>query len=347
MKLRATAKRYRLQFKEPAGTSRAVYQTRDVHLITLQRGFAVGFGECAPLPGLSCDDLPDYDERLREALLQLEQTGQINGEALRPYPSILFGLETALRHLERESLQLWETPFSRGEAGIHINGLIWMGSKREMLQRVEQKLEAGFSCLKLKIGALKFKEELELLRHIRRHFSPNELELRVDANGAFRPSEAMDKLHWLADEALHSIEQPIAAGQWEEMARLCAATPLPIALDEELIGIHTPEAKRALLETIRPQYLILKPSLHGALVGCDEWVALATELQLPWWVTSALESNIGLNAIAQWAASHRPTLPQGLGTGALYTNNIPLPLELRGQALWFNPAVAADFTSIV
>lgn len=328
-----------LHFKQPAGTSRGTYTTRRswyVFLTSEDEPGRQGIGECAPLPTLSCDDLPDYEAILQEACHNFQSTGQLDTEALRPYPSILFGLETAIRHYETGSLALWDTPFSRGEAGIPINGLIWMGDYRKMLEQIEAKMKMGFRCIKLKIGAIHFEEELALLHHIRSHFSAREIELRVDANGAFSPADALDILNRLAELDLHSIEQPIRAGQWEEMAKLTATTPLPIALDEELIGHHTPEKKAELLATIRPQYIILKPSLHGGFAGGQEWITEAGRQGIGWWITSALESNIGLNAIAQWCATFDNPLPQGLGTGALFTDNVKMPLEVRGDCLWYN-----------
>ena len=327
-----------LHFKQPAGTSRGTYATRKVwyiYLSTTEYPERVGVGECAPLPKLSCDDLPDYEQILCNACRCLEQTGELDTEALRDYPSILFGLETALRHYETQSWALWDTPFSRGETGIPINGLIWMGDFDRMLQQIEVKMQSGYRCIKLKIGAINFEEELALLKHIRAHYSAREIELRVDANGAFSPIDAMEKLNRLAELELHSIEQPIRAGQWEEMARLTADTPLPIALDEELIGCNTPEGKQDLLTSVRPQYIILKPSLHGGISGGNEWIAEAEKQHIGWWITSALESNIGLNAIAQWCATFRSPLPQGLGTGLLFTDNIEMPLEIRKDCLWF------------
>lgn len=325
-----------LHFKQPAGTSRGVYTTRRVwylHLTSDSQPGREGIGECAPLPNLSCDDLPHYEQLLSSLCQEAAQSG-IDYERLRPYPSILFGLETAFRHFERGTASLWDTPFSRGEQGIPINGLIWMGSYTQMLSQIEAKMQAGFRCIKLKIGAIHFEEELSLLKIIRRHFSAKEIELRVDANGAFSPAEALEKLKRLSELDLHSIEQPIRAGQWDSMARLSQLSPLPIALDEELIGVHSKSRKQELLETIHPQYIILKPSLHGGLRGSQEWIAAASQLGIGWWITSALESNIGLNAIAQWCATLHNPLPQGLGTGALFTDNIPMPLEVRGDELW-------------
>lgn len=379
-----------LHFRQPAGTSRGVYTLRKVWYLLLtdeKDPGRQGIGECAPLPALSCDDRPDYEEILRKICNDTAKRGKPDFDSLRPYPSLLFGLETAFRHWETGRLALWDTPFSRGEAGIPINGLIWMGDYRKMLDQIETKMKSGFRCIKLKIGALRFEEEINLLRHIRKHFSAREIELRVDANGAFSPSEAMDKLHRLAEFDLHSIEQPIRAGQWEEMARLTAETPLPIALDEELIGWNTEPEKKKLLAAIRPHYLVLKPSLHGGLSGCAEWISLygqclpdtpvaplpggvapsyttdptdrrriagaptdlTTAPGLPsrpaWWITSALESNIGLNAIAQWCAMAFNPLPQGLGTGLLFTDNIDLPLSIRKDCLWYDPETTPDLVS--
>lgn len=330
-----------LHFKQPAGTSRGVYTTRKSwYLILTSKDDPerFGIGECAPLPNLSCDDLPDYEKVLKTICTSFESKQIIDTEALRPYPSILFGLETAVRHYEANSCYaLWDTPFSRGEKGIPINGLIWMGSHDRMLKQIEAKMEAGFRCIKLKIGAIGFEEEIDLLKHIRKHFSAHEVELRVDANGAFSPKDALSKLNRLAELDLHSIEQPIRAKQWEEMAQLTASSPLPIALDEELIGCNTLQEKEQLLTAIAPQYIILKPSLHGSFAGCKEWIETANRLKTGWWITSALESNIGLNAIAQWCATYNNPLPQGLGTGLLFTDNIEMPLSIKNDCLWYNP----------
>ena len=328
----------RLHFKQPAGTSRGSYTTRDVwylHLTSDKYPDRVGIGECAPLPKLSCDDMQGYESVLAHICNEVTEQGGFSVESLRDYPSILFGLETAFRHLERGCFELWDTPFSRGEVGIPINGLIWMGDYKKMLEQIEAKMAVGFRCIKLKIGAINFEEELALLRFIRSHFSAKEVELRVDANGAFAPADAMEKLKRLAELDLHSIEQPIRAGQWEDMARLTAETPLPIAFDEELIGINIPERKQCLLDSVHPQYIILKPSLHGGMAGGNEWIREAEKRNIGWWITSALESNIGLNAIAHWCATFNNPLPQGLGTGALFTNNVDMPLEVRKDSLWY------------
>jgi L-alanine-DL-glutamate epimerase-like enolase superfamily enzyme len=249
---------------------------------------------------------------------------------------MLFGLETALLSLRRGE-RLFDTAFSRGEEGIPINGLVWMGSFEEMARRMEQKMEQGFRCIKLKIGAIDFEQELELVKRIRQRFSHHEVELRVDANGAFSFDEALYKLELLSQYALHSIEQPIKAGQWANMAELCRESPLPIALDEELIGVNDPGIKRQMLRIIKPDYIILKPSLHGGMAGVREWTDIARDESIGSWMTSALESNVGLNAIAQFCSDvygDGITMPQGLGTGQLFTDNILMPLEIRGDKLW-------------
>lgn len=326
-----------LHFKQPAGTSRGVYTTRKIWLLTVEHDGRTAIGECAPLPQLSCDDIPDYEAVLRRFCDVIEATGAIPYDEMRNYPSMLFGVETALAQLSRTDGLLYDTPFSHGEEGIPINGLVWMGTHDEMLSRLKEKLALGFRCVKLKIGAIDFAKELDLIQHIRKHFSREEVELRVDANGGFTPDVALERLQELARYDIHSIEQPIMAHQWSEMAQLCQLSPLPIALDEELIGVNSTDEKIRLLDTIKPQYIILKPSLHGGVAGTREWIALANERGIGSWITSALESNIGLNAIAQLAADiYGPqiTMPQGLGTGMLFTDNIPMPLEIRNDCLW-------------
>ena len=326
-----------LHFKQPAGTSRGVYTTRRIWLLTVEHDGRTAIGECAPLPQLSCDDIPDYEAVLRRFCDIIEATGAIPYDEMRNYPSMLFGVETALAQLSRIDGLLYDTPFSHGEEGIPINGLVWMGTHDEMLSRLKEKLALGFRCVKLKIGAIDFTKELDLIQHIRKHFSREEVELRVDANGGFTPDVAQERLQELARYDIHSIEQPIMAHQWSEMAQLCQLSPLPIALDEELIGVNSTDEKIRLLDTIKPQYIILKPSLHGGVAGTREWIALANERGIGSWITSALESNIGLNAVAQLAADiYGPqiTMPQGLGTGMLFTDNIPMPLEIRNDCLW-------------
>ena len=325
-----------LHFRQPAGTSRGVYTERQIWIVTVSDGFAVGRGECAPLPDLSCDARPDYGEVLRRFCDDVEQTGRIDYEGMRDFPSMLFGLETALLEVRNGKL-LFDTAFSRGEAGIPINGLVWMGNYDEMLRRMEEKLEQGFRCVKLKIGAIDFEQELDLVKRVRDRFSYHEVELRLDANGAFPFEEALYKLELLSQYNIHSIEQPIKQGQWAFMAKLCRESPLPIALDEELIGVNDREMKSHLLNVIKPAYIVLKPSLHGGMAGCREWIETARQHDVGSWITSALESNIGLNAIAQFCSSvygDSITMPQGLGTGLLFTDNIPMPIEIRGDRLY-------------
>ena len=352
MSLKVTVSERTLHFKQPAGTSRGVYTTRKSWFVHLYDGEREGVGECAPLPDLSCDARPDYAEVLKKMCEEFCQTGEINYERWRDYPSMLFGLETALLSLRSHlspltshpspltshpSPLLFDTAFSRGEVGIPINGLVWMGSYEEMLKRMEEKLEKGFRCVKLKIGAIDFEQELDLIKRIRERFSFHEVELRLDANGAFPYEEALYQLELLSQYAIHSIEQPIRQGQWAYMAELCRESPLPIALDEELIGVNDPEMKRHMLNIIKPRYIILKPSLHGGMQGCREWIETARDMGIGSWITSALESNIGLNAIAQFASDvygDDIRMPQGLGTGQLFTDNIPMPLEIRGDKLF-------------
>ena len=332
-----------LHFLQPAGTSRGVYNTRLSFYLKLtsdEQPDVVGVGECATLPDLSCDVMPpnDYERKLRTFCDEYERTGVIDYEAMRAYPSMLFGLETAVAQFNAKgSLNFFDTPFGRGEEGIPINGLVWMGTFEEMFERLEAKLKAGFRCVKLKIGAIDFDRELQLIRHIRSTFSRNNVELRVDANGGFTPKEALSRMEALVQYDIHSIEQPIKQHQWTEMARLCAATPLPIGLDEELIGVNERQKKIELLDTIRPQYIVLKPSLHGGMAGTEEWIQLARERNIGSWITSALESNVGLNAIAQLTASIYGTNirhAQGLGTGQLFADNIEMPLKVLGDKLW-------------
>ena len=362
-----------LHFKQPAGTSRGVYTTRHSYYLTLtsdEMPGVEGVGECATLPDLSCDAKPEYEMTLRQVCQMVEQMGRIPYDMIRAYPSITFGLETAFASffdaakkklgamnlsegktsveilkeagvsvpMGMENLvNLFDSPFGRGEEGITINGLVWMGTYEEMLARLEEKLQAGFHCVKLKIGAIDFFKELDLIKRIRDVYTKEQVELRVDANGGFLPENAMSQLEALAKYDIHSIEQPIKQHQWPRMAQLCRETPLPIALDEELIGVNVRSMKEALLDTIRPQYIILKPSLHGGIYGCNEWIQLADQRGIGSWITSALESNIGLNAIAHYAAKvYGPNvqMPQGLGTGQLFTDNIPMPLEIRGDQLF-------------
>ncbi len=326
-----------LNFKMPSGTSRGVLRTKETWFVVLKEGDNWGIGECGILRGLSIDDRPDFETKLKWACDNIHLGASSLYDALTEFPSIQFGIETAFRSFFTETpFEIFPSEFTKGKKAIPINGLIWMGDKVFMKKQIENKLKEGFRCIKMKIGAIDFTTEIDLIRTIRKEFSAEEIELRVDANGAFSASEALEKLKVLSDLQLHSIEQPIKQGQWQEMARLCDETPLPIALDEELIGVFTSKERQDLLETIRPQYIILKPSLIGGFLGSDHWISLANENNIGWWITSALESNVGLNAISQYTFTKNSKLPQGLGTGSLYTNNISSPLEVKEGSIHYN-----------
>ncbi len=344
--MKAHFKKYRLNFKQASGTSRGVYTARDSWFIFLSDGINTGIGECAPLPDLSIESLKKMNSKLLQVCDQIDYFSQFP-EELQSWPSILFGLETALFDLRNGGNRiLFPSEFTQGKQGIPINGLIWMGTPEFMKQQIRTKIDAGFRCIKMKIGALDFDTEYELLKTIRNEFSPQEITLRVDANGAFAYKSALEKLKRLSDLQLHSIEQPIAAGQRLEMAELCRQSPVPIGLDEELIGISSRTEMQKLLEILCPAYLILKPSLHGGFSGCEKWIELAAKNNSGWWITSALESNIGLNAIAQWTFQLQAKAEQGLGTGLLFTNNFDSPLEITGEQLWFRPEKKWDLTNL-
>lgn len=322
--------KYVLEFKQPAGTSRGVLKTKDTYFLLIEKDGKQGVGECGILRGLSADDRPDYEDKLTEVCKFISKGLSYWMPKLGEFPSIQFGLEQAFRDLYTpEPHSHFDTFFSRGEEGIPINGLIWMGEEDFMKEQIEKRLEEGFSCLKMKIGAIQWEKELEILKSIRQRFGAETLELRVDANGGFTMDEAQGVLHELHKLKVHSIEQPIEKGQWESMRSLCQNTPVPIALDEELIGVHEGQARQELLDAIEPQFIILKPSFIGGWRGSRDWITRAEKKDIGWWVTSALESNIGLNAIAEWTSTLNVQMPQGLGTGSLYTNNLEGPLHVH------------------
>ncbi|MET2985241.1 o-succinylbenzoate synthase [Aureibaculum conchae] len=342
--MKATYKKYSLNFKQPGGTSRGVLRTKETYFLMLSENGNSGVGECGLFKGLSADDRPDYEKKLQWLCdsINLETDFLLN--ELSEFPSIQFGLEQALLSLKsKDKFILFPSIFTEGKDAIPINGLIWMGTADFMKQQIKEKLASGFTTLKLKIGAIDFEAEIEILKSIRKEFSSNEIEIRVDANGAFTPKNVLEKLKRLSDYNLHSIEQPIKAGQWQEMALLCEKTPLPIALDEELIGVFKKEEKQKLIDTIKPQYIILKPSLIGGIQGSNQWIEIAKQHNVLWWVTSALESNIGLNAIAQFTYSLKNIMPQGLGTGGLFTNNFDSPLDVKNGKLHYNPKLKWQF----
>lgn len=347
--IKAKYHKYTLDFKRPSGTSRGILTQKETWFITLEQNGKIGIGECGILRTLSADDRPDYEEKLKWACENIHLGEPKLWEELIEFPSIQFGVEMAFRSLESTSnpFVLFESEFTSGQKNIPINGLIWMGEKEFMKEQIEDKIAAGFSCIKLKIGAIDFDKELDLLRFIRSHYNENQIEIRVDANGGFTESEALYKLHQLSGFKPHSIEQPIQKNHTDTMSELCKNTPFPIALDEELIGVFRKEDKEVLLEKIRPQYIILKPSLIGGFQGSKEWIELAEKYQIGWWITSALESNIGLNAIAQFTYLLQNPMPQGLGTGGLYTNNFSSPLEVKNGELQYNPSIEWDLDSVL
>lgn len=338
---------YTLNFKRPSGTSRGILRTKATYFLEIEDKGKTGVGECGLFRGLSADDRPDYEKKLAWVCQNIALGEEKLWQELTEFPSIQFGLEMAFQSLGAENkFDLFPSKFTKGKETISINGLIWMGEKTFMKQQIQEKIEQGFRCIKLKIGAIDFETEYELLKNIRQEFSAKEIELRVDANGAFSPDTALEKLKRLSELSLHSIEQPIKQGQTQDMAALCANTPLPIALDEELIGVFGVTNKQKLLQTIQPQYIILKPSLIGGFRGGQEWIDLADRSKTGWWITSALESNVGLNAIAQWTFLKNTKMPQGLGTGSLFTNNIKSPLRVVGENLSYAPNQNWNFSEL-
>ena len=336
--LRASYVSYNLDFLFEARTSRETMRQKPTYFIKIwddAEPEVFGIGECALFRGLSFDDVSNYEEVLHGVC---ENINEATPESLRKYPSILFGVETAMLDLENGGNRVpFKSDWLNGETPILINGLVWMGSIEQMKARVAEKLNEGFRCIKFKIGGEDFEQEYNLLKEIRKTHPATELEIRLDANGAFTPGNALERLKRLALLEIHSIEQPIRQGQWSEMASICENSPIAIALDEELIGITEPEKKYEMLNTVKPKYIILKPSLCGGFSGANEWISIARLLNIGWWATSALESNIGLNAIGQWVSTLEVAMPQGLGTGSLYSNNIESPLECKGEKLYHNP----------
>jgi len=335
--IKATYYKYILQFKTPSGTSRGILKNKETWFLYISKEGKFGVGECGLFRGLSIDDRPDYEDKLKWVCNNIELGLDILLAKTIHFPSIQIGLEQAFLSLQSTSpYKLFVSNFTESNKAIDINGLIWMGDREFMNDQIKEKIALGFRCLKMKIGAIDFATEIQLLASIRKEFSINDIELRVDANGAFKPSEALEKLKILSNYDLHSIEQPIRQGHYQEMALLCEETPLPIALDEELIGVFDVTKRTKMLQIIKPQYIILKPSLVGGFKESLEWIELAKEYGIGWWVTSALESNIGLNAIAQWTATLKSSMPQGLGTGGLFTNNFDSPLEVYKGGLYYN-----------
>lgn len=349
--MRAQYSKHILEFINPAGTSRGVLRTKESYFIRVvdDSGLVIAIGECGILRGLSYDDKPEYERILEKSVSKFNNGDSIDLVKLDliEYPSLRFAWEQVEKGLSNQNLYMhFENDFYSGKKGIEINGLIWMGDYQSMSQQIEAKIEMGFSCLKLKIGAIQFEEEIDLIRKIRNRFSKDDLEIRLDANGAFASENALDFLQQLSQSDIHSVEQPIKPGNWSSMSSICANSSIPIALDEELIGIHSPEVRSEMVNTIRPQYLIFKPSFLGGFEATNEWIELCDSLKIDYWITSALESNIGLNAIAQYAYEKNISIPQGLGTGSLYSNNITSPLEIRGSSIWYNPDLKWDVSML-
>jgi len=332
----ASYQKYYLQFKRPSGTSRGVLTEKETWFIIIDENGKKGIGECGLLRGLSIDDREDYEEKLQWTCENIHLGKDVLWKSLIEFPSIQFGVEMAFESLAAKNpFELFPSDFTKNQKSIPINGLVWMGDEAYMKQQIEEKIASGFHCIKLKIGAIDFDKELQLLHFIRENFSEEQMEIRVDANGAFNSEYALFKLNQLSGFKIHSIEQPIAKNQHDMMAELCKISPIPIALDEELIGVFSCQEKEALLQKIKPQYIILKPSFIGGFRGTQEWISLAEKYNIGWWITSALECNIGLNAIAQWTYLQKNPMPQGLGTGALYANNFDCPLEVSNGQLWY------------
>jgi L-alanine-DL-glutamate epimerase-like enolase superfamily enzyme len=339
--LQASFEKRNLVFKTPAGTSRGVLLEKPSWLIKIWISHApdvVGVGECSIIPGLSYDGDKGIDEKIKEVVGAVNEHGDLEHLDLTLWPSVQFGVETAWLDLQNGGKRhIFPSSFIDGFDGIPINGLIWMGDANFMAQQIETKIEGGYPCLKMKIGAIHFEEEVAIIKAIRKRFSVSDLILRVDANGAFGEQDVWSKLDVLSGLGIHSIEQPIKQGQWELMRGVCAKSPIPIALDEELIGVFDEPQMQELLSSISPHYLILKPGLLGGFDRCNKWISLAAEQKIGWWATSALEGNVGLNAIAQWTATKHVRLPQGLGTGQLFVNNIESPLYINKGELFYNP----------
>ncbi len=334
--MQALYKKYILDFKRPSGTSRGVLRKKETWFLILEENGKYGIGECGILRGLSVDDVEGYEEKLSWACTHIDLGRKVLWESLTDFPSIQFGIEQAFLSLQAENpFELIQSEFLEKGSPIPINGLIWMGDQEYMYKQIQQKLAEGFRCIKMKIGAIDFETEVSLLASIRKKYPQEQIELRVDANGAFEPSQALEKLNRLSQYDLHSIEQPIRQGHPVEMRHLCEESPIPIALDEELIGISEVNSRLKLLQTIRPHFVILKPSFVGGYRGSEEWIDLAEKMNIGWWITSALESNIGLNAIAQWTYTLGNKIPQGLGTGGLYSNNFECPLEVEDGKLFY------------
>ena len=334
--------KHNLEFNIPSRTSRDVLHNKPSWYLVIKDQTRIGVGECSIIPGLSLDSINDIESKLNYICKEISLGNKLFIEEFNDYPAVKFALETALKdfNFSQSPFKINDSKFSNFQDKIKINGLVWMGDIKYMQSQIIEKINCGFSCIKIKVGALKFESEIELIKAIRRDFAHEDLEIRLDANGAFKINEALEKLEKLNEYSIHSIEQPIKKNHWQEMAKLCELSPIPIALDEELIGRNFDKAN--LLNTIKPDYLILKPSLLGGLKECDDWISLAKVNEIKWWATSALEGNVGLNAIAQWVYTKNSKLRQGLGTGMLFKNNVNSPLEISSDSIYLNKNKAWD-----
>lgn len=337
--------KYNLDFIIPSGTSRGVLHTKPTWFLKIfkkDNPEIFGLGECSPIEGLSIDPINEIERKLNEVVLNINNLKKVD---LNHFPSISFGVETALADLNNNGERIiFHNDFSKGKSSIKINGLIWMGKSSFMIDQIKEKIDLGFKCLKIKIGAINFNEEIEIIKLIRNMFSFSDLEIRVDANGSFKFKTVLKKLEILSELKIHSIEQPIEVNQIEEMKHICSVTPIPIALDEELIKFRNDSEKNELISFVKPQYIILKPSLLGGLDKTIKWISISERNNIEWWLTSALESNIGLNALAQFCGQYNLNLPQGLGTGNLYKNNIDSPLNLNGENLSYSTSKSWNLT---
>jgi len=346
--MKATFKKYVLNFKQASGTSRGIMNTKETYFLILEDKGKIGIGECGLFRGLSYDDRLDYSDKLQWVCNNIDSGVDALWNELREWPSIQFGIEQAFLYLQSNNpFVLFPSRFTESAKAIPINGLVWMGSPEFMKQQIADKISNGFNCIKIKIGAIDFNEELKLIAGIRKDFSPETIEIRVDANGGFNSINALDKINQLSEFKIHSIEQPIKQNQYDSMAELCKTTSIPIALDEELIGVTNLQDKENLLLKIKPKYIILKPSLVGGFKGSQEWINIAEKLGIGWWVTSALESNVGLNAIAQWTFTLENSMPQGLGTGGLFTNNFDMNLYVKNGHLWFDDQIEISVSDVL
>ena len=328
--------KHNLEFYIPSRTSRDVLHNKPSWYLVIKDQNRIGIGECSIIPGLSLDRIDEIETKLDYICREISSGNKLDIEEFNDYPAIKFALETALKdfNFSESPFKINDSNFSNFQDNIKINGLVWMGDIKYMKSQIIEKVKSGFSCIKIKVGALEFESELNLIRQIRKDFSNVELEIRLDANGAFDSTDALEKLKRLNEFSIHSVEQPIKTNQWQEMAYLCEFSPIPIGLDEELIGVYS--SRKSLLETINPEYLILKPSLLGGFKECDNWISLAKEKEIKWWATSALEGNVGLNAIAQWVYTKNSKIRQGLGTGILFKNNVNSPLEISAESIYLN-----------